>query len=310
MSYKQIDIPKTDLIEILKYYSLSPVNTYPLYLGMDNINIKVLANDGNQYVLKICSAPTEVVYEHLKIMIQCGSPEQQPLKTISDSLTFSYDQRIGYLLPFIEGKDLLEESLTEHDIQIIAQFRHHFAKQLADIPEKPTPNIWDLSHFYNHLAKYKKFIHQNWAIPHIEFNQFNQVTVHNDFTRSNLLRKTNGELHLLDYGDVSYGYQITDLAVSLAHFCVEDTPIDRVLPYSALFLKTEEIFPQPHLLYQLMKLRFIQAIVLTLFEEEQFGIHPRGEYWLNFGTMGLERFNEIQENDFVKYIASIVAKNN
>lgn len=308
MNQKQTDIPRNDLRDILRCYSIELIETTPLYLGMDNINIKILADNGKHYVLKVCSAPADIIQEQLKIMAQCGSADQQPIKTKLGLSIFTYKQQIGYLLPFVEGEDLLGVNLTLDELEKIAEFHHHFANKIANIAEKPTPNIWDLGHFYAHRERYEDFLPTEVELPSLTLRELDKIAVHNDFTRSNLLRKKDGELHLLDYGDVAYGYEITDLSVALAHFCVEDTPIDKILPHTAAFLKRRKTAPNLKMLYQFIRLRFIQAITLTLFEEAHLGVHPRAQYWLHFGETGLNKLKKIKQNDFSSYLMEEVYK--
>lgn len=304
MKKRQTHLEDGAIAEILDRYSLGFVAATPLYIGMDNINIKVTDGDGRRYVLKICSAPAETVREQLRIMRQCGSSDQQPLSLTNGESIFFYGERVGYVLPYIEGNDLLGIELDTEDIRKIAQFHREAARRIGGIRERPMPNIWDLSNFHKHLRRYDRFVPAHVQVPELDLAGDAKVTVHNDFTRSNLLRTEAGGLHLLDFGDVAYGNEVTDLAVALAHFCVEDTPDDQILPQLAAFLAQRRELPEPTRLYHLIRLRFIQAITLTLYEEETLGSHPRAGYWMRFGEDGLRRFGQIGIGEFVAYLSS------
>ncbi len=306
---KCVDLPVAQIAQLLGHYGLSLSCAEPLYLGMDNINIKVTTQGRGDYVLKVCSAPEAIVQQQLTIMGECGSPDQQPLTTRSGGNTFRFEGRVGYLLPFIAGDDFLGRELSLAQIRQVAAYHRAFAQRVATIGARPEPNIWDLADFYTHLDRYTAHLPTAVELPEVDFAGLPKVPVHNDFTRSNLLELASGGLHLLDFGDVAYGFEVVDLAVALAHFCFEETPNARVLEHAKQFLRLPGEAGGPterdaRRLYRLVRLRFIQAIALTRYEASLFGTHPRGDYWLDFGYAGLAQLHAISESRFIEAVCA------
>ena len=98
--------------EIIKIYSLGKVETItPLSLGISNSNFKIIVHRNGQnkpYLLKISNDKNKNQLDDEQAILHCleeagFSLSVSPLKTTNQLASFSYQNHIGVVYPFIEG---------------------------------------------------------------------------------------------------------------------------------------------------------------------------------------------------------------
>ncbi|XP_068176177.1 hydroxylysine kinase-like [Antennarius striatus] len=299
--HPQPKFSQSQVVELMKrLYRLTPseMNSLPSYCDQ---NFYVMTSEGDEYVLKIMNSddsknPTliDVQTSLMSFLHQNKFPTPTALPTISGQLMSLEEKDCGYgckkylvrLLTYLPGTLISKVPLTP---QLLYETGKMAAKMDEILQEFKHPDlsvlqreqfIWSLSNIpfleaYIYVldghplqAALKSVIHQYKSSVIPNHSNFRKGIVHGDLNDLNILvqpcesdgYKISG---ILDFGDLSSGYFIYELAITIAYMMVHhQTPIEVGGPMLAGW---ENVFPlnksEKDCLYVLVLSRFCQSIV-------------------------------------------------
>ncbi|XP_036442850.1 hydroxylysine kinase-like [Colossoma macropomum] len=304
----------TDITGRLFGLTASSVRPLPSY---DDQNFHVVSSEGGQYVLKVMNSadsqnPTllEVQTHTMNFLWQKGLPAQTAVPTVTGQLMsfeeidcgFGVQKYLVRLLTFLPGTTIAKVTCTpqllykagrtaatmdttllqmEHPHLSVLQ-RENFIWSLASVPL--------LEQFLSVLdgdpmqEVVKKVIEQFKIHVVPKLNSFRKCINHGDFNNHNVLVEADGPSSyrisgILDFGDMSNGYFVFELAITINYMMIERP---RPLAVGAAVLAGwESVIPlnpeERDVLYLLVLSRFCQSLVLARYTVLQ---QPENEEYL------------------------------
>ncbi|KAL1023332.1 hypothetical protein UPYG_G00039350 [Umbra pygmaea] len=287
---------------VKRLYGLTPSQIHPLP-SYDDQNFHVLVSEGGQYVLKITNSadsqnPTvlEVQTVAMSFLFQRRLPSQTALPTTTGHVLSLEDIDCGFgkqkylvrLLTYLPGTTIAKVPCSP---QILYEAGKMAAKMDLALQEMEHPQlhvlnrenfIWSLSSIPL-LERYlyvmdgdpvqvviKAVLQQYKTQLQPKLSSFRKCINHGDFNDHNILvqpdnlggYKISG---ILDFGDMSNGYYIYELAITIMYMMIENpTPLDVGGPVLAGW---ESIIPlneaERDSLYLLVLCRFCQSLVMA-----------------------------------------------
>jgi len=290
-----------NLNSVLAAFGIEDFNSKSLE-GYDSHNFKI-ATATNNYVLKIYQFD-ETLLQELKaendILIhlyeKLGDVVQKIFPTKKEQLILTFEENgkkyLARLLHYLEGTFLAEANQNETLIKNLGTF---LAKMNLALKEKKSAiikakdNVWDLQQ--NHQSrKHLKFIDDpaNRRVAHYFLMQYEEKVrpIENDLPKSiiqgdandwNVLVNKNDICGLIDFGDMSYGPRINELAVCLMYVLMQkenliETACQLVSAYHKILpLNSKEI----NALYYLIGTRLAVSIANSGYTKT---LKPKSEY--------------------------------
>ncbi|XP_052446285.1 hydroxylysine kinase [Carassius gibelio] len=308
----------TEIIKRLYGLTVSVIRPLPSY---DDQNFYVAPSEGGEYVLKVMNSedsqniPVLELQTHaMNFLHQRGLPAQTALHTLTGQLMsleeldcgFGLQKYLVRLLTYLPGTTVAKITCSP---QILYDVGKNAATLDTVLLQMEHPNIsilqredfiWNLSSVpllkeYIHVMdgdpvqKVVKAILEQYQIQVVpKLPLFRKCINHGDLNDHNLLVKPNGttkyELSgILDFGDMSYGYFIFELAISIMYMMIENpNPVDVGGPVLAGW---ESVLPlneaERDSLYLLVLCRFCQSLVLARHAVNQ---QPENEEYLMITT--------------------------
>ncbi|MEQ2284933.1 hypothetical protein AMECASPLE_026714 [Ameca splendens] len=303
--------------EIMKrLYNLTPSEIRPLP-SYDDQNFYVAPSEGGEYVLKIMNTEDsknttiiELQTHAMSFLHHNGVPAQTAMPTTSGQLMSLEEMDCGYgcqkyvvrLLNYLPGVTISKVPLTP---KLLYEAGRMAARMDEVLQKMEHPHlrilqrdnfIWSLSNILllegymnvldgDPLQKViKSVIHQykNSVIP--KRSNFRECINHGDFNDLNVLVQpddNNGYKisGVLDFGDMSSGYYVYELAITIMYMMIEHPdPIEVGGPVLAGW---ESVFPlnedEKDCLYLLVVSRFCQSLVMARYSVT---LHPENEEYL------------------------------
>ncbi|MCA9804327.1 MAG: phosphotransferase [Cyanobacteria bacterium HKST-UBA02] len=200
--------------------------------GYQDLNIKLTAG-GCDYLLKVFSRHRsrqniEQQIEALSFFSSHGIPVPTLVKE-----GIEIEGSIACVMSFFHGHDFTVIAPAESDMTAMAAY-------LARIHELPL----EVSHFYDDwgAANLEKELELNRSVlsasdrelvedaaaryAGLDLGAFRQCTIHGDLYREHVLKSPEGNYCIIDLGCMDYNAAVLDLAIFLAHFCL-DEKLDR-----------------------------------------------------------------------------------
>ncbi|KAM9357589.1 hydroxylysine kinase [Symphorus nematophorus] len=332
MSVKKPNFSQPQAAEMVKRFfglTASEIRSLPSY---DDQNFYVLAVEGDEYVLKIMNSEDSKNFNLIDVQTcamsflqQNGLPAQTALPTTSGQLICLEEADCGYgrqeylvrMLTYLPGTTISKVPLTPKLLyetgktaarmdKILQQFEHPHLGLLG------REFVWGLSYLHL-LEKYinvldgdplqevvKSVLHQYQTSVIPKCSDFRKCINHGDFNDLNILvQPDDGDGYrisgILDFGDMSSGYYIYELAINIMYMMTEHPePIEVGGPVLAGW---ESVLPlneaERDCLYVLVLSRFCQSLVLARYNVT---LHPENaEYLLISSRRGVHILRDLWE---------------
>lgn len=314
LSHSQV----TEIIKRLYGLTVSVIRPLPSY---DDQNFYVAPSEGGEYVLKVMNSedsqniPVLELQTHaMNFLHQRGLPAQTALPTLTSQLMsleefdcgFGLQKYLVRLLTYLPGTTVAKITCSPQILYDVGKIAATLDTVLLQM-EHPNISILQRGDFIWNLASVpllKEYIHvmdgdpvqkvvkaileqyQIQIVPKLPL--FRKCINHGDLNDHNLLVKPNGPAKyklsgILDFGDMSYGYFIFELAISIMYMMIENpNPVDVGGPVLAGW---ESVLPlndaERDSLYLLVLCRFCQSLVLARHAVNQ---QPENEEYLMITT--------------------------
>ncbi|XP_041745623.1 hydroxylysine kinase [Coregonus clupeaformis] len=287
---------------VKRLFGLTPSQIHPLP-SYDDQNFHLVVSEGSEYVLKVMNSadsqnPTllELQTHAMTFLHQRGIPAQTVLPTTSGQVMSLEDIDCGFgrqkylvrLLTYLPGTTIAKVPSSP---QILYEAGKMAAKMDALLQEMEHPQlqvlqrekfIWSLSNIpllepYVPLMDgdpvqqvIKSVIQQYKTCVQPKLGSFRKCINHGDFNDHNILVQPDDSATykisgILDFGDMSSGYYVYELAIAIMYMMIENpTPLD---VGRAVLAGWESVLPlneaERDALYLLVLCRFCQSLVLA-----------------------------------------------
>ncbi|XP_067271033.1 hydroxylysine kinase [Pseudorasbora parva] len=296
LSHSQV----SELMKRLYGLSVSVIRPLPSY---DDQNFHLCPGEGREYVLKVMNSTdshntsvVELQNHAMNFLHQRGLPAQTALPTLTGQLMSAEQLDCGFgmqtyvvrLLTFLPGSTIARITCSPQILYDVGKMAATLDTVLLQM-EHPNISvlqrenfIWNLSNVpllneYIHVMntdpvqKVVKAVIEQYQIQVMpKLPLFRKCINHGDFNDHNLLVIPDGTSKykisgILDFGDMSSGYFIFELAITIMYMMIENpNPVDVGGPVVAGW---ESIFPlneaERDSLYLLVLCRFCQSLVLA-----------------------------------------------
>ncbi|KTF95511.1 hypothetical protein cypCar_00004304 [Cyprinus carpio] len=296
LSHSQV----TETVKRLYGLTASVIRPLPSY---DDQNFYVAPSEGGEYVLKVMNSADshnitviELQTHAMNFLNQRGLPAQTALPTLTGQLMsleefdcgFGLQKYLVRLLTYLPGTTVAKITCSPQILYDVGKMAATLDTVLLQM-EHPNISVLQREDFIWNLASVpllKQYIHvmdgdpvqtvvkavleqyQIQVVPKLPL--FRKCINHGDFNDHNLLVKPNGPTKykisgILDFGDMSCGYFIFELAITIMYMMIENpNPVDVGGPVVAGW---ESVFPlneaERDSLYLLVLCRFCQSLVLA-----------------------------------------------
>lgn len=279
---------------LLQHFGIEHVSAPKKLGGYDSDNYLIENIDGTQYIFKkhlekdisaVVLAECEIL-EHLSQSIP--NTFQKGIKTKEGSYFYQENGHLYRVVQYLDGKLLAEVNTTE---SIVASLGQQMAKMHTVLEGQRSNAVearkryWDLQYFELTHA-YRPFLDkkENGKLIDYFIQQYNQLIkpslfnfrksiLHGDINDYNLLVRDNKISGIIDFGDITYGPIVLDLAIALSYILPhQDDPSN----FASVFIKAyHQINPleekELDCLYYLIALRACQSILNAAFAAKQEG---------------------------------------
>ncbi|XP_056116524.1 hydroxylysine kinase [Rhinichthys klamathensis goyatoka] len=294
------DSQVTEIIKRLYGLTVSIIRPLPSY---DDQNFYVAPSEGGEYVLKVMNSADshnipviELQTHSMNFLHQRGLPAQTAFPTLTGQLMsleefdcgFGMQKYLVRLLAYLPGTTIAKITCSPQILYDVGKMAATLDTVLLQM-EHPNISslqrenfIWSLASVpllnqYVHVMdgdpvqKVVKAVIEQYQIQVLpKLPLFRKCINHGDFNDHNLLVKPDGPSKykisgILDFGDMSCGYFIFELAITIMYMLIENpNPVDVGGPVVAGW---ESIFPlneaERDSLYLLVLCRFCQSLVLA-----------------------------------------------
>ncbi|KAF4097982.1 hydroxylysine kinase [Onychostoma macrolepis] len=290
----------TEIIKRLYGLTVSVIRPLPSY---DDQNCYVAPSEGGEYVLKVMNSADshnitiiELQTHAMNFLHQRGLPAQTALPTLTGKLMsleefdcgFGLQKYLVRLLTYLPGTTVAKITCSPQILYDVGKMAATLDTVLLQM-EHPNISVLQRENFIWNLASVpllNQYIHvmdgdpvqkvvkavleqyQIQVVPKLPL--FRKCINHGDFNDHNLLAKPDGPSKykisgILDFGDMSCGYFIFELAITIMYMMIENpNPVDVGGPVVAGW---ESVFPlneaERDSLYLLVLCRFCQSLVMA-----------------------------------------------
>ncbi|KAG1927245.1 hydroxylysine kinase isoform X2 [Pimephales promelas] len=294
------DSQVTEIIKRLYGLTVSIIRPLPSY---DDQNFYVAPSEGGEYVLKVMnsadshnSTVIELQTHSMNFLHQRGLPAQTAFPTLTGQLMsleefdcgFGLQKYLVRLLAYLPGTTIAEITCSPQILYDVGKMAATLDTVLLQMEHPKISSlqrenfIWSLTSVpllnqYLHVMdgdpvqKVVKSVIEQYQVQVMpKLPLFRKCINHGDFNDHNLLVKPDGPSKykisgILDFGDMSCGYFIFELAITIMYMMIENpNPLDVGGPVVAGW---ESVFPlneaERDSLYLLVLCRFCQSLVLA-----------------------------------------------
>ncbi|XP_067085892.1 hydroxylysine kinase [Osmerus mordax] len=324
---------------VKRVFGLTPslIRSLPSY---DDQNFFVATTEGGEYVLKVMNSadsqnPTllELQTHAMTFLHQRGLPAQTALPTCTGQLMSLEDIDCGFgvhkylvrLLTYLPGSVIAKIPCSPQVLYEVGKMAAKMDTIMQEMEHPQLPSlqrtnfIWSLSSIpllepyiplmdgdpVQEVVKAVMEQYKTRIIPKLDY--FRKCINHGDFNDHNILAQPDGSAGykisgILDFGDMSSGYYVFELAITIMYMMIENpSPLDVGGPVLAGW---ESVFPlneaEKEALYLLVLCRFCQSLVLARHAVVQ---QPENEEYLmttaKTGIRHLCRLWELGEEEVV-----------
>ncbi|XP_024278598.1 hydroxylysine kinase isoform X1 [Oncorhynchus tshawytscha] len=305
---------------VKRLFDLTPSQIHPLP-SYDDQNFRLVVSEDNEYVLKVMNSedsqnPTllELQTHAMTFLHERGLPAQTVLHTTSGQVMSLEDIDCGFgmqkylvrLLTYLPGTTIAKVPCSP---QILYEAGKMAAKMDTVLQEMEHPQLhvlqrekflWSLSNIpllepYLHLMDgdpvqqvVKSVIQLYKTCVQPKLGSFRKCINHGDFNDHNILVQPDDSTAykisgILDFGDMSSGYYVFELAITIMYMMIENpTPLDVARDVLAGW---ESVIPlneaERDALYLLVLCRFCQSLVVARHTVVQ---HPENKDYLMITT--------------------------
>ena len=230
-----------------KFPSIGSIENYsPINEGYEDANF-ILNTSTGKFVLKVFleDRKLENINSYVKILTECkniGVPTTELLTDFNNGLSFieNADDKTYYILTkFFEGSNFQNITPTLEDIKAVTSYISKLNTLDFNVVEEY--DSWGIKNFTREyeIKKDKLTPDQDLLIKNsyedflkVDTSNFSKSVIHGDMQRKHVIKNTNGEYCILDFGCMAFDYKVIELATYLAWFCLqEDTWKDKDLIY-------------------------------------------------------------------------------
>ncbi|WKZ25781.1 MAG: phosphotransferase [bacterium] len=230
-----------------KFTSIGKIGNYsPINEGYEDANI-ILNTSTGKYVLKIFLAERELgnINSYVKILTECkkvGVPTTEILLDFNNGLGVFENEGIKtyYIITkFFEGNNFQNTTPTIEDIRKVTECVAKLNTLNFEVGEGY--DSWGIKAFPEEYKNKKEKLtpEQDSLIKDIyeeylklDMTSFSKSVIHGDMQRKHVIKNSNNEYCILDFGCMAYDYKVIELATYLAWFCIQkDTWKDKDLIY-------------------------------------------------------------------------------
>ena len=244
-----LNIPFDEFLKDIqnKFVSLGNIENYlPINEGYEDANF-ILNTSTGKFVLKIFLSDRKIenINSYIKILRECknvGVPTTELLTDFNGGLGFTESNEIKtyYIITkFFEGNNFQNTTPTLNDIKTVTSYISKL--NTLDFDVTAEYDSWGIKNFAKEyeIKKDKLTPDQNLLIKNnyenylkIDMSNFSKSVIHGDMQRKHVIKNSNGQYCILDFGCMTYDYKVIELATYLAWFCLqEDTWKDKDLIY-------------------------------------------------------------------------------
>ncbi|MBI4534133.1 MAG: phosphotransferase [Candidatus Melainabacteria bacterium] len=245
MSRVTLDRPLAQLIQdISTRFDLGTPNQYELIEhGYQDVNVRLIAASGQQYLVKIFSKRRTLtnIQDQIRTLVFLASNgipvphlvhcEREPLIEVADPSGTAY----VCVMEYFEGHDFEKIPPSQPDIVYLAgclsrihQLHFNVSRYYDDWGAANLAT--EFAAKLRHLSSDDLILVENIlsAFSEVNLAVLRQCTIHGDLYRSHVLRNLRGEYCIIDFGCMDYNAAVLDLAIFIAHFClgVNQTPAE------------------------------------------------------------------------------------
>lgn len=220
-----------------KFTSIDKIeNCSPINEGYEDANI-ILNTSSGKYVLKIFFAERELenINSYIKILTECkniGVPTTEILLEYNDGLgIYEYKNVKTYYIitKFFEGNNFQKTTPTNEDIRKVTEYIAKLNTLNFEVGEGY--DSWGIKAFPEEYKKKKEklTLEQDLLVKNIyeeysklDMSSFSKSVIHGDMQRKHVIKNSNNEYCILDFGCMAHDYKVIELATYLAWFCLQE----------------------------------------------------------------------------------------
>ncbi|HUW21104.1 MAG TPA: phosphotransferase [Candidatus Bathyarchaeia archaeon] len=326
---KRIGLNQDQLIKVVRQisdaYNLGGIRLMRgIEEGYEDVNIE-LRTDKDRYVLKLLvnyltkqarSREEAKYYVYVMDQFAKGGIRVPRLYTSKEGknlyeLSFGKDNKIlrVIVMEFFEGKHFFEITPTLEDMQNISLILGDLHSLDFPLQENVYDDPWQPQFLHKHFKVHSKifplkerqiFEEMVEKVRLLKLGKYNKTPTHGDIMRNNVMKNTDGEYCLLDFGVVTKNYWIIDLALFLAGFCLDpklDTDTNQKTydevtdSYARHRLVDVDFKDDLHLLTSASYGAFYLAA--TIEKEVERNLSAENKYWINLGRKGIQMMKSL-----------------
>lgn len=201
--------------------------------GYQDLNIKLTAG-GSDYLLKVFSRHRsreniEQQLEALALLFRRGVPVPPLVTNATEGDRIEIEGSIACVMHFFHGHDFTVTAPDESDMTALAAY-------LAGIHELPLVvsrfyDDWGAANLVKELELNRPALAQAdlelveeaaARYADLDWKSFKKCTIHGDLYREHILKSREGKYCIIDLGCMDHNAAVLDLAIFLAHFCLDD----------------------------------------------------------------------------------------
>jgi Ser/Thr protein kinase RdoA (MazF antagonist) len=309
LSRVDLAVPLGNLLnELAVSYDLGKILRYgPIGEGYEDLNIKTVTEKGTCLVKVFPREKTHANnQDYVKALLGfsgAGIPVPEPFKTRDGRFLYKTGGN-AYLcvMEFFDGKSLREIRPTDEDLKAIARYLAKIHK-LSFRVGRGNYDSWGTANLLKEFEKRKSYLnHEDLRLIEpvvegfrkIDFSKFRTCIIHGDLQRGHVLKSDDGRYCILDLGCVNFDSAAVDLAIFIAHFCLDpDSPAEENMRRYKLtvreYLKKNSLNPaELDSLPLLVKATYaIYAIRANYEIKAENDKSKQTKAWLGFGRNGL-----------------------
>ena len=203
--------------------------------GYDDLNVLLVCERG-RYVVKLFNKAKGIttIEDHVRVQMALSRRHAPVPRILAPNGSGIYhvpgQERETYLCvsEFCEGTDFVKSPPQRDDMLAIARFLatlHRLPLQVAH-----TYDSWGTLNLPQEYRQKQQFASDETirlvaplaaAMAAISFGKARRRVIHGDVQRKHVLKTSNGQYCVLDFGCMDYSYPVVDLGIFLALFCLE-----------------------------------------------------------------------------------------
>lgn len=260
--------------------------------GYDSDNYLIQDENGQNYIFKkhLETNIDEIILEECRVLnlLDQSIPNlfQNGIKSEDDSYIVKENDHAYRLVQYLEGSLLAETEITENIVKDLATKiakMHQVLSTERSTPVEARKRYWDLQYF-NISLDYRSYVDETLNTKLLDYfiqqNQWNTLPflhqyrkglLHGDINDYNLLVQDDQITGIIDFGDITYGPIILDIAIALSYIIAQK---DEPTYWTNLFIESyHQVLPfeekELNALYYLIPLRACQSTLNAAYSIHQ-----------------------------------------